>query len=442
MFTVVNPDDGTPATTPAATPGTAPVPAVVGGSLIDELVREGARRMLAAALEAEVAAYIAVHAGELDEQGRRRVVRNGHAQPRQVLTSAGAVQVVAPRVNDKRTDEVTGERKRFASAILPAWCRKSPKITEVLPLLYLHGLSSKDFIPALEGFLGTGSGLSAATVTRLTVQWQDEARAFHDRDLSTADYVYLWADGVHLGVRLDEEKLCLLVMIGVRVDGTKELVALAEGYRESTGSWADLLRDCKRRGMRAPVLAVGDGALGFWSALREVFPDTREQRCWFHKIGNVLAALPKSAHPGAKRALAEIWNAEDRDHARRAVAAFKLAYGAKFGKAVAKITDDLDELLAFYDFPAEHWVHLRTTNPIESTFATVRHRTKVTKGPGSKAAGLAMAFKLIEAAQARWRAVNAPHLVALVRAGARFERGKLVERPTHTTTTTTAAAAA
>jgi transposase-like protein len=368
-------------------------------SLIDEIVREGARRMLAAALEAEVAAYIAAHRDELDEQGRRLVVRNGRAQPRQVLTSAGAVEVVAPRVNDKRVDEATGERRRFASAILPAWCRKSPKITEVLPLLYLHGLSSKDFVPALESFLGTGSGLSAAVVTRLTGQWQDEAHAFGNRQLSDVDYVYLWADGVHLNIRLDEEKLCLLVMIGVRVDGSKELVALAEGYRESAGSWADLLRDCKRRGMRASTLAVGDGALGFWAALREVFPDTREQRCWFHKIGNVLAALPKSAHPGAKKALAQIWNAEDRDHARRAVAAFKLAYGGKFGKAVDKITGDLDELLAFYDFPAEHWIHLRTTNPIESTFATVRHRTKVTKGPGSKAAGLAMAYKLIEAAR-------------------------------------------
>jgi transposase-like protein len=411
---------------------------MTGGSLIDEIVRDGARRMLAAALEAEVAAYIAAHAGEVDGRGRRMVVRNGRAQPRQVLTSAGAVEVVAPRVNDKRVEETTGQRRRFASAILPAWCRKSPKITEVLPLLYLHGLSSSDFVPALEGFLGTGAGLSAATITRLTVRWQDEAKAFADRDLSGVDYVYLWADGVHLNVRLDEEKLCLLVMVGVRVDGTKELVALAEGYRESTGSWADLLRDCKRRGMRAPILAVGDGALGFWSALGEVFPTTRAQRCWFHKIGNVLSALPKSAHPGAKKALAEIWNAEDREHARRAAAAFKLAYGAKFGKAVAKITDDLDELLAFYEFPAEHWVHLRTTNPIESTFATVRHRTKVTKGPGSKAAGLAMAFKLIEAAQARWRAVNAPHLVALVRTGARFERGKLVERPTHDTAATAA----
>jgi putative transposase len=415
--------------TPAGTTGEAAQAATTGGSLIDEIVREGARRMLAAALEAEVAAYIAAHADQFDEHGHRLVVRNGRAQPRRVLTSAGAVEVLAPRVNDKRIDETTCERCRFASAILPAWCRKSPKITEVLPLLYLHGLSWKDFVPALESFLGIGSGLSAAVVTRLTGQWQDEARAFGNRDLSDVDYVYLWADGVHLGVRLEEEKLCLLVMIGVRIDGSKELVALAEGYRESTGSWADLLRDCKRRGMRAPVLAVGDGALGFWAALREVFPETREQRCWFHKIGNVLSALPKSAHPGAKKALAQIWNAEDRDHARRAVAAFKLAYGAKFAKAVAKVTDDLDELLAFYDFPAEHWIHLRTTNPIESTFATVRHRTKVTKGPGSKAAGLAMAYKLIEAAQTRWRAVNAPHLVALVRAGARFERGKLVERP-------------
>jgi transposase-like protein len=413
---------------------------VQGVSLLDDIVREGARRMLTAALLAEVDAYIAAHTGEVDEQGRRLVVRNGYAEPRQVLTGAGAVEVKAPRVNDKRVDEATGQRRRFSSAILPAWCRKSPKVTEVLPLLYLHGLSSKDFGPALEGFLGTGAGLSAPTITRLTAGWQDEARAFGQRDLSDLDFVYLWADGVHLNIRLDEEKLCLLVLIGVRTDGTKQLVALADGYRESTGSWADLLRDCKRRGMRAPVLAIGDGALGFWGALREVFPETREQRCWFHKIANVLAALPKSAHPAAKRALAEIWNAEDRDHARRAVAAFKLAYGAKFAKAVAKITDDLDELLAFYDYPAEHWIHLRTTNPIESTFATVRHRTKVTKGPGSKAAGIAMAFKLIEAAQARWRAVNAPHLVALVRAGAKFKRGKLIERPTRTANTQTEAA--
>ena len=404
--------------------------AVTGASvgLLDEIVREGARRMLAAALEAEVAAYIDAHAHEVNEQGRRLVVRNGHHASREVLTGAGAVEVVAPRVNDKRVDEVTGERKRFSSAVLPPWCRKSPKVSEVLPLLYLHGLSGNDFGPALEQFLGTSAGLSAATVTRLTAQWQDEASAFQARDLSQVDYVYVWADGIHVNVRLDSERLCLLVLIGVRADGTKELITLADGYRESAGSWADLLRDARRRGMRAPVLAVGDGALGFWAALGEVFPETRAQRCWFHKSANVLSALPKSAHPGAKKALAEIWGAEDKQHARTAVTAFEALYGVKWPKATAKITDDVDALLAFYDFPAEHWIHLRTTNPIESTFATVRHRTKVTKGPGSKAAGIAMAFKLIQAAQDRWRAVNAPHLVALVRAGARFERGQLVER--------------
>jgi len=397
--------------------------------LIDEIVREGARKMLAAALQAEVDDYIARHVDERDETGRRLVVRNGSHRSREVLTSAGAVEVTAPRVNDRRSDPDTGERRRFSSAILPAWCRKTPKITEVLPLLYLHGLSSGDFVPALGQFLGSSAGLSASAITKLTETWKTEQRAFAARDLSTVDYVYLWADGIHVNIRLEEHKLCLLVLIGVRADGRKELVALSDGYRESTESWADLLRDAARRGMGAPVLAVGDGALGFWGALREVFPATREQRCWFHKIANVLSAMPRSAHPGAKKALAEIWNAEDKQRALDAVAAFTAAYGAKFPKATAKITDDVEELLAVYDFPAEHWQHLRTTNPIESTFATVRHRTKITRGPGSRAAGLAMAFKLIEAAQARWRAVNAPHLVALVRAGATFIGGELVERP-------------
>jgi putative transposase len=400
-----------------------------GRSLLDEIVRDGARQMLAAALQAEVAAYIEAHADQVDERGRRLVVRNGSHEPREITTAAGAVPVTAPRVNDKRIDEVTGERQRFSSAILPAWSRKSPRVAEVLPLLYLHGLSSSDFAPALEQFLGTGHGLSAASITRLTSQWQDEARAFADRSLAGTDYVYLWVDGIHLKVRLAQDKVCLLVMIGVRADGTKELVALTDGFRESAESWADLLRDCKRRGMRAPVLAVGDGALGFWKAVRDVFPETAEQRCWWHKIGNVLSALPKSAQPGAKKALAEIYSAEDREHALASAKAFAAEYGAKWPKAVAKITDDLDVLLVFYDFPAEHWIHLRTTNPIESTFATVRLRQRVTKGPGSRAAGVAMAFKLMESAQTRWRAVNAPHLVALVRAGARFEKGKLVERP-------------
>jgi len=405
-------------------------------SLLDEIVRDGARKMLAAALQAEVAAYIERFADQVDDEGRRLVVRNGYHVEREVLTAAGAVTVKAPRVNDKRVDPESGERQRFSSAILPAWARKSPQMTEVLPLLYLHGLSSGDFGPALEQFLGTGAGLSAASITRLTTQWQDEARTFAARDLSGTDYVYLWVDGIHLKIRLDQQKLCLLVMIGIRADGRKELVALTDGYRESTESWADLLRDCRRRGMTAPVLAVGDGALGFWKALREVFPLTREQRCWFHKSANVLAALPKSAHPGALAAMKEIYMAEDIDKAQVAIKAFEIDYGAKYPKAVAKIVDDADVLLEFYKYPAEHWIHLRTTNPIESTFATVRLRTKVTKGPGSRAAGLAMAFKLIEAAQTRWRAVNAPHLVALVRAGAVFHKGKLLERPADITPNT------
>jgi transposase-like protein len=399
------------------------------GSLIDEIVREGARRMLAAALEAEVNAYITELAAQRDETGRRLVVRNGYHQPRKVTTAAGAVEVKAPRVNDKRVDEATGERKRFSSAILPPWCRKSPKISEVLPLLYLHGLSSGDFVPALEHFLGSSAGLSPATVTRLTQQWQADHAAFMDRDLSEVDYVYVWAYGIHLNVRLEEAKACVLVLVGVRFDGSKELVALKDGYRESAECWADLMRDCARRGMRAPVLAVGDGALGFWKALAEVFPATREQRCWVHKTANVLDALPKSAQPGAKKAIQDIYNAEDRDHAVQAIKTFAKLYGAKFPKAVKKVTDDQEQLLAFFGFPAEHWIHLRTTNPIESTFATVRLRAKVTRGAGSRTAALAMVLKLIESAQARWQAVNAPHLVAVVRAGARFERGQLVQRP-------------
>src|SRR5512133_920112 len=396
---------------------------------LDEIVREGARRMLAAALEEEVAAYLAAHMGERDENGRRLVVRNGHARAREVTTVAGAIEVRAPRVNDRRADEATGERMRFSSAILPPWCRKSPKVTEVLPLLYLHGLSSKDFVPALEEFFGTGTGLSASAIIRLTEAWQEEYRRWCDRDLSGVDYVYCWADGIHFGVRLGQDRVCTLVIIGVRADGKQELVALTDGHRESTESWAGLLRDAKRRGMRAPVLAVGDGALGFWAALREVFPETRHGRCWQRKVVNVLDCLPKSAQPAARKALAQIRDAEDREHAEKAITGFAAAYGAKYPKAVAKITGDKEQLLAFYDFPAEHWIHLKTSNPIESTFATVRLRTKVTKGPGSRAAGLAMVFKLIEAAQDRWRYVNGPHLVALVRAGAKFEKGMLIERP-------------
>lgn len=397
-------------------------------STIDEICRQGAERMLAAALIREADRYVEALTGEVDEEGRRLVVRNGYHRQRKVTTAAGAIEIKAPRVNDRRTDPATGERIRFSSAIVPPWCRKSPKVVELLPLLYLHGLSTGDFVAALEDFLGSAHGLSASAISRLVTVWESEYQKFRQRQLTDTDYVYVWIDGIHFNVRLEDERLCALVMIGVRTDGTKELVAIEDGYRESTDSWADLLRDAKRRGMAAPVVAIGDGALGFWGAVRDVWPETKEQRDWVHKVSNVLSALPKSAHRSAKAALAAIRDAEDKEHAVVAAKEFEASFGAKFPKAVAKITKDLDKLLTFYDFPAEHWVHLKTTNPIESTFATVRLRTKVTKGPGSRAAGIAMAYKLVEAAQGRWRRINGPELVALVRAGAIFEKGVLAER--------------
>ena len=399
-------------------------------SMLDEVVVEGARRMLGAALEAEAAAYVAGLAGEVDEHGHRMVARNGHAEAREIKTSAGAIGIRSPRVNDRRVDPDTGERRQFKSVIVPPWCRSSPKVVEVLPLMYLHGMSSGDFGPALEQFFGTNVGLSPSVIARLTKQWQDDLKAFGARSLADRDFVYVWADGIHFNVRLDESRLCALVLVGVRPHGTKELIAIGDGMRESKDSWADLLRDLRRRGMGAPVLAVGDGVLGFWAAVRDVWPETRHGRCWFDKAGNVLAALPKAQHPSAKKLLADIRDAEHRDAAVKAIGVFVAEFGVKWPKAAAKIVDDTEELLAFFDFPAEHWIHLKTTNPIESTFATVRLRTKVTKGPGSKAAGLAMAYKLLEAAQARWRKVNAPELVALVRAGAVFHKGKLVDNNT------------
>jgi transposase-like protein len=389
---------------------------------LDELVRQGARRMLATALLAEVDAYVAAHAEERDDQGHALVVRNGVARPRRVTTAAGELEIEAPRVDDRR------EGFQFKSKILPPWARRSPKVTEVLPVLYLRGISTKDFVPALTEFFGSEAGLSASTVQRLTVEWTRELAEFGRRDLSHVDYVYLWADGVHFNIRLEEDRLCCLVLVGVRADGRKELVAVSDGYRESEESWAEVLRDLKRRGMRAPVLAVGDGALGFWSAIREVFPETREQRCWVHKIANVLDALPKSLQPKAKAALHEIMNAENKEAAEAAVDRFQETYGAKYPKATEKLLKDREALLAHFAYPAEHWLHLRTTNAIESTFATVRLRTKKTKGAGSRSAGLAMAYKLLDAAQARWRCVNGPHLVALVRAGATFVDGAKVER--------------
>jgi len=395
---------------------------------LDELVAEGARRMLAAALEAEVDAYVTALSDERDEEGHRLVVRNGHAVARSLVTGAGPIEVRAPRVDDRRIDEATGEKMRFRSSILPPWARKSPKVAEVLPLMYLHGMSSGDFVPALEEFFGSAAGLSASVVTRLTTDWQKERDQFAHRSLKDVDYVYVFADGVHFNVRLEEARLCALVIVGVRSDGRKELVSISDGHRESTESWADVLRGLKRRGMTAPVLAVGDGALGFWGALSDVFPETAHQRCWVHKMANCMNALPKSAQPAARAALKEVRDAEDKEHAEKALDQFVKDYEAKWPKATEKVVKDSEELLAFFDFPAEHWIHLKTTNPIESTFATVRLRTKVTKGPGSRAAGLAMAYKLIESAQTRWRMVNAPHLVALVRAGVKFEKGVMVER--------------
>ena len=359
---------------------------------LDELAREGARRMLAAALEAEVDAYLAAAAAERDEQGRRLVVRNGHAREREILTAAGAVAVQAPRVDDRRVDPVTGQRIRFRSVILPPWCRKSPKVAEVLPLLYLHGLSTGDFVAALEGFFGSGAGLSAPVITRLVAAWQADYQAFCQRDLSDRDYVYCWADGVHFRVRLEQARLCCLVIVGVRADGTKELVAVCDGERESTDSWAELLRDCRRRGMRAPVVMVGDGALGLWRALEEVFPATRQQRDWVHKTANVLGCLPKVVQGGARKALAEIRDAPDRDHARRAIEALVRDYGVKWPKAVAKVTDDADELLCFFDFPAEHWQQPHRVDLLHGQAQNPRHQGPGQQGPGAgdgvQAAGL------------------------------------------------------
>jgi transposase-like protein len=394
---------------------------------LDEIARRGARRMLAEALEAEAEAYVEGAREERDRRGRALVVRNGHAREREVVCGAGSVAVKAPRINDRRVGE-DGERKRFSSVVLPPYMRKSPKVAEMLPLLYLHGLSSGDFAPALQEFFGTEAGLSAATITRLTEQWQQEREHFMRRDLSERDYVYVWVDGVHTGVRLGGDgRLCCLVMVGARLDGTKELVAIEDGYRESRESWACLLRDLKKRGMRSPELAVGDGALGFWSALRDVFPESRVQRDWVHKTANVLDCMPKSVHPRAKSAIKEITSAENKGEARKAVEEFASEFSAKWPKAVERIVDEKEALLAFYDYPAEHWVHLRTSNPIESTFAPVRARTDITKGPGSRQAGLAMIFKLMEAQEGRWRRLNGHHLVALVRAGAKFVDGELVE---------------
>ena len=395
---------------------------------LDELAREGARRMLMTALAAEVAQYIDEHDEERDEQGRRLVVRNGRARARKVTCGAGTVEVPAPRVNDKRV-AADGHRQRFTSRILPPYMRRSPKVAEVLPILYLRGLSTGDFREALPVLLGDdAAGLSATNIARLTMVWEDDYRRFRQRDLADRDYVYVWVDGIHFNIRLEEDRLCTLVIIGVRPDGTKELVALEDGYRESTESWATVLRDLHRRGMRAPVVAVGDGALGFWAAVRAVWTDTQEQRDWFHKMGNVLDTLPKRLQPKATRALREIMYADTRAHAEEAMDVFVAEYTAKYPKAAACLDADRDRLLTFFALPAEHWQHVRTSNVIESPFATVRLRQRVTKGAGSRTKGLLMAYKLLEMAQQRWRRLNGAHLLPLVRAGVRFIDGVQQER--------------
>ena len=388
---------------------------------LDELAREGAQRMIAAALRIEVDEYLERLEHVRDEQGHAMVVRNGYAQERPVNMGAGVIKIKSPRVNDRRLDH------RFSSRILPPYMRRSPRLEEALPILYLRGLSTGDFSEALSVLLGAeAAGFSATTISRLLRVWQDEYQEWRKRSLKGKDYVYVWADGIHFQVRLEEDRLACLVLIGVLPDGQKEMIAIEDGYRESKESWASLLRDVKRRGMLAPVLAVGDGALGFWSALREVYPEAREQRCWVHKIANVLDKLPKRLQPRAKAMLHEIMRAPDRASAEEEMARFVQEYEAKYPKATDCLMKDSEALLAFFDFPAQHWAHLRTTNPIESTFATVKARTRVTKGAGSRGAGLALAFKLTLAAEQRWRRVNAPHLVALVQAGVKFKDGEQV----------------
>ena len=387
---------------------------------IDDLVRRGAQRMLEAALQAEVENYLQRHRHERDDNGHALVVRNGLAQERTVQCGAGQIKIKAPRVHDKR------DGQKFTSNILPPYMRKTPRLEEAVPVLYLRGLSTGDFQDALSALLGKENivGFSPNTITRLLAIWQDEYKTWRKRPLNHKQYVYIWADGVHFNVRLEDDRLACLVIIGVRSDGVKEVIGLEDGYRESTESWATLLRDLKQRGLSAPKLAIADGALGFWAALRQVYPKTEEQRCWVHKIANVLDKLPKRLQPRAKSHLHEIMRAPDRQAATEELQRFRAEYEDKYAKAVACLTTDQDALFTFMGYPAAHWIHLRTTNPIESGFSTVKARTRTTKGAGSRNAGLAMAFKLITMAERRWRKVNAPHLVPLVQAGVKFPDGK------------------
>jgi len=395
--------------------------------VLTEILRQGAQKMLATAIENEVVEYIAEHENQRDACGYRLVVRNGWLPARTIQTGVGPVEVEQPRVNDKRIDE-NGQHIHFSSKILPPYLRRTKSINELIPWLYLKGISTGDFTEALQALLGPQApGLSATNIVRLKESWQQEWSGWSKRSLEGKYYVYLWADGVHFNIRLEDpgnDKQCILVLMGATSDGRKELIAIAEGYRESAQSWRELLLDVKNRGLsQAAKLATGDGALGFWAALREIYPATQEQRCWVHKTANVLNKLPKSLHPKAKSMLHDIWMAETRKQADTAFDLFITTFQAKYPKAIECLAKDRDVLLSFYDFPAEHWVHLRTTNPIESTFATVRLRTRRTKGCGSRTACLTMVFKLAQCAERHWRRLNAKELIVEVIRGITFVNG-------------------
>ena len=400
-------------------------PTTTAADVMTQVLREGAQRMLAQAIEAEVASYIDAHAHITDEHGHRQIVRNGHLPAREILTGVGAIQVMQPRVHDRRPPQ---ERERFRSSILPPYLRKTRAVEELIPWLYLKGVSTGDFSEALAALVGTNAaGLSASTITRIKDIWQGEYKQWESRSLAGKHYVYIWADGVYFNIRLEDEgndRQCILVLLGATADGKKELIAVADGYRESKQSWCELLRSCIARGLdKPPRMAIGDGALGFWAAVREVWPSVDEQRCWVHKTANVLNAMPKHLHERAKRMLHDIWMAETRAEAGKAFDLFIETYQAKYAKACECLSKDRDVLLKFYDYPAEHWLHLRTTNPIESVFATVRLRHRKTKGSGSRIACLTMVWKLMQSASKRWRSLHGSKLLPDVIAGVRYADG-------------------
>jgi transposase-like protein len=375
-------------------------------STLEEIARRGALLALQKAIEDEVAEYIDVHRDQLDQAGHRLVVRNGHKAPRKILSSLGPIEVKQPRVDDRRVDE-NGVRFRFTSKILPPYLRKTKSIEDLVPWLYLKGISTGEMSDALIHLGFDGSGLSATSVTRMTEVWQDQYHDWNQRDLTGKHYVYVWADGLYFGCRLSDDRPCVLVLMGATADGTKELIAIYDGERESQTSWLEILSGLKARGLKEPPrLATGDGSLGFWLAMAQAFPSTKQQRCWVHKTANVLDKLPRNQQPAAKALLHEIWMSATREDATKALSRFIETYGVKWPRTKDCLEKDRAELLAFYDFPAEHWQHLRTSNPIESTFATVRLRTYRTKGAGSRKAGLAMAFKLAHKAQSGWRKLN------------------------------------